>query len=92
MDAALPGLWSLSPLAALVGLLAFLILSVARGTLIPRSSHEREISIYVATLANKDKIIETQQGQVTALLEVGKTMEAVLKSAGPRVDRPTGGS
>lgn len=92
MDAALPVLWELSPIAALVGLLSFLVLSVARGTLIPRSSHEREITIYVATLENKDKIIEAQQAQITALLEVGKTVEAVLKSAGTDLKNLTGGA
>lgn len=39
----LPGIWSLAPLPALIGLLVFLFIALARGWIIPRSSHEREM-------------------------------------------------
>lgn len=40
----LPGLWNLTPYGALVGMLVFLFLAVARGWVIPRASHERELA------------------------------------------------
>lgn len=40
----LPGLWNLTPYGAIVGMVVFLFLSLARGWLIPRSSHEREMA------------------------------------------------
>lgn len=36
----LPGLWSLTPLGALLGLAAFVTLAIVRGWLIPKSTHE----------------------------------------------------
>ena len=43
MEEVLPGIWSLSPLAALVGFIVFLGMAIARGWLIPRISFEREL-------------------------------------------------
>ncbi|WP_053385715.1 hypothetical protein [Leucobacter japonicus] len=42
-EAALPDMWSLSPIGAVIGLLVFQFLALARGWLIPRLSHEREL-------------------------------------------------
>lgn len=44
----LPGLWSLSPLAALVGALVVLYLMLASGRLVTKSSHERELKREIA--------------------------------------------
>jgi len=45
MDALdLTGIWGLSPVAALIGVTVFLFLSLARGWVIPKSSHEREMA------------------------------------------------
>lgn len=44
----LPGLWSLSPLAGMIGMLVLLFLGLSTGRLITKSSHERELA-----LANK---------------------------------------
>lgn len=45
MDLAqLPGLWSLTPYGAVLGMLVLLFVSLARGWVIPRASHEREMS------------------------------------------------
>ena len=87
---ALPGLWSLSPLAALVGVLVWLMLAVSSGRFIPKSSHDREIAIYAGIIENKDKTIAVQQEQITSLLEVGTTVQAFLRSAGPPVDETAG--
>lgn len=89
MDAALPGLWSLAPFPALLGVLVWLILSVSRGWLIPRSSHDREVKLLNDMIDRKDETIAAQAAQITSLLEVGQTVQAVLKAAGPDV---TGGS
>ena len=77
METALPGLWSLAPFPALLGVLVWLILSVSRGWLIPKSSHDREIQLL------SDDTIAAQATQITSLLEVGQTVQAVLKAAGP---------
>lgn len=39
----LPGVWSLSPLGALIGAVVILYWMLGTGRLIPRSSHEREL-------------------------------------------------
>lgn len=39
-----PGIWNLTPYGALVGMVVFLFLSLARGWLIPKASHERELA------------------------------------------------
>lgn len=45
MDPAqLPGLWSLTPYGAVLGMLVLLFVSLARGWVIPRASHEREMA------------------------------------------------
>lgn len=41
----IPNLWSLSPYAALVGLVVFIATSLIRGMFIPKSSHERELQM-----------------------------------------------
>ena len=41
----LPGLWSLTPLGALVGVIVFIAIVLIRGNFIPKSSHERELDM-----------------------------------------------
>ena len=41
----IPGLWSLTPLGALIGVIVLLAFSLIRGYFIPRSSHERELDL-----------------------------------------------
>lgn len=40
----LPGMWSLTPSAALIGLLVYIGLSIGRGWWVPKTSHEREMA------------------------------------------------
>ena len=89
MESVPVGIWQLAPYPALLGVLVLLIVAVSRGWLIPKSSHDREISIYVSIVSNKDDTIAEQRTQITSLLEVGKTVQAVLKAAGPPVDETT---
>jgi len=83
---ALPGLWSLSPLAALVAVLVLGINWIAKGTFIPRVSHEREIAIYKEVLANKDATILSLTDQNGRLLAVVDTVQGVLRYADPDED------
>lgn len=86
---ALPGLWSLSPLAALVGVLVLAFIKVSNGDYVPRKTHDAHVAILQKTIDNNEKTITEQRTQITSLLEVGKTVQAVLKAAGPPVDETT---
>lgn len=44
MEIALPGIWSLAPIPALIGILLYIGLSIGRGWWVPKTSHEREIA------------------------------------------------
>ncbi len=88
MDA-LPGLWSLSPIGLALGIIATLYWALVTGRLITKSSHEREIGIYQAIIERDGDTIKTQGEQITSLLSVGNTVQAVLRAAGPSVDEDT---
>ena len=79
MDA-LPGIWSLTPIGALVGLLVFLFIALARGWLIPRTSHEREMGQankrgdeWRETALDQRAVNQEIRRQNTMLLEAGRT-------------------
>lgn len=85
MDAVLPGLWSLSPLGALVGGLVVFYLFLASGRLITKSSHERELALadkrgneWKETAATKDVTIREQAGQITKLIEANEINQQVF--------------
>jgi len=44
MEIALPGLWSLTPIGALLGMLVWLQWITSTGRYIPKASHERELA------------------------------------------------
>lgn len=83
---ALPGLWSLTPIGALIGLLVLGIYWLVKGEFIPRKTHEREVQIYKDLLVNKDATIVMQTGQIGQLLTVVDTVQGVLRYAGPDED------
>lgn len=83
---ALPGLWSLSPLAALVGVVVLIFIKISNGDYVPKKTHEREVGIYKELLANKDATIEKQVDQIGQLLSVVDTVQGVLRYAGPDED------
>lgn len=90
---ALPGLWSLSPLAALIGLLVLGIYWLVKGEFIPRKTHEREVQIYKDLIVNKDSTISKQTDQIGQLLSVVDTVKGVLTYARPDEDSaPIGGA
>lgn len=92
----LPGVWSLSPLAALVGVIVILYWLLASGRLITKSSHERELvqankrgDDWHETAAKKDDTIAEQAGQITKLIEANQINQQVFLSG---LGKPAGGA
>lgn len=83
---ALPGLWSLTPIGALLGVLVFAFFKVSNGDYVPRKTHESQVAILQEIIANKDKTIEKQTDQIGQLLTVVDTVQGVLRYAGPDED------
>lgn len=76
----LTGIWELSPLAALIGVTVFLFMSLARGWVIPKSSHEREMANvnrrgdeWKETAHDQRRLISEQSSQITTLTEATRT-------------------
>lgn len=86
----LPGIWSLTPIGGMIGMLALLYWLLVTGRLVTKSTHEREIGIYKEVRENDKETIREQRTQITSLLEVGHTVQAVIKAAGPPLDETTG--
>lgn len=63
----LPGIWSLSPLGALIGAVVTMYWLLGSGRLIPRSSHERELSQAERHMVQADK--RGDEWKETALTE-----------------------
>lgn len=75
----LPGLWNITPYGAIVGMVVFLFLSLARGWLIPRSSHEREMAGAIKrgdewkeVAEGREELYTVVLGQNTVLIEASK--------------------
>ena len=93
----LPGIWSLSPLGALLAVVVLVYWLLATGRLIPRASHERELAV-----ANKrgDEWKETALEQRAAnaeirkqnaqLIEANRVVETFLRAASPAPISDTG--
>ena len=78
---------------ALAAILILIIVSVMRGWFIPKGTHERELQAetrrgdeWKSVAGERQTTIIAQGTQITSLLEVSKTVEALLKSAGPPLD------
>lgn len=76
----LPGLWSLTPYGAVLGMMVFLFLSLAKGWVIPRASHERELAAankrgddWKESSEKKDVLIGVLTSQNGTLIEATKT-------------------
>lgn len=90
MDDVLPGLWSLSPIGALIGMIVLFFIALLRGWLIPKSSHERELAQAnkrgdewkETALTTRAALVETQ-GQNRILLESNRITEAFFRTATP---------
>ena len=64
----LPGLWSLTPIGGMIGMLVILFWMLATGRLITKSSHERELGL-ANTRANewKDAHARSEDARAVAL-------------------------
>jgi len=70
----LPGLWSLSPIAGMIGMIVLFYYLLANGRIIPKASHERELKAY-ATRGDEWKETALLERTVTAkLLEQNKQL------------------
>jgi len=86
----LPGLWSLTPLGGMIGTIVLFYILLARGNIITRGSHERELA-----MANKrgdewkETALETRavnteiRKQNTQLVEANRIVESFLRAASP---------
>ena len=76
----LPGIWSLTPIGGLIGVLIYIGLSIGRGWWVPKTSHERELAAankrgdeWKETADLRGKLISEQSAQITTLVEATKT-------------------
>jgi len=86
----LPGLWSLSPLAALVGVLVLQFWMMATGRLITKSSHERELQIKQFQVDDWKEIAKEERAtnaihleQKSKLIEAATIASAFFKAQTP---------
>lgn len=93
----LPGIWSLTPLGALLGVLVLQFWLVATGRLVPRKSHEEAVTQertraeeWKTVAGERKNTINSLVMQNTAMLEATKTTAAVVQAL--PVPTPDGGT
>lgn len=97
LETFIPGLWSLSPLAGITGLLLFIAISLIRGWFIPRPSHERELAMankrgdeWKETAKDLQDVNREIRRQNTELIEAVRTsssfFEAMTRKGGDHHD------
>jgi hypothetical protein len=76
----LPGLWSLSPIGALIGVVVLVFWLLATGRIIPRASHERELAVankrgdeWKETALEGRALITQLTGQVDKFADASRT-------------------
>jgi hypothetical protein len=76
----LPGLWSLSPLGALIGAIVLVYWLIVTGRLVPRSTHEAVLAVankrgdeWKETAATQRTLIEQQSRQIGLFAEASRT-------------------
>lgn len=86
----LPGLWSLAPIPALLGVVVLFYFYIAGGRLIPKKTHDLIVAAerlrgdeWKAASDKKQEVIDAQAGQITALAESARTTTAILKASAP---------
>lgn len=82
---ALPGLWSLTPLGGMIGVIVVFYLLLATGKIITKGSHERELAManqrgddWKETSGMKDTTIAAQAKQIGDLIEANKINQTVF--------------
>lgn len=90
---ALPGIWSLTPLGGLVGLLILMWWLLATGRLIPRTSHEREMGYmkkrgdeWKETAMEERKVKTEALQQNSALIEANRTAAKFFGDVTPTIE------
>ncbi|MBK0420146.1 hypothetical protein JD276_14000 [Leucobacter sp. CSA1] len=90
---ALPGIWSLTPIGALLGAVVTLYWLLGSGRLIPRSSHERELAQAVKrgdewkeTALDQRTVNAEIRRQNTMLLEAGRTGAKFFADVAPSIE------
>lgn len=94
----LPGLWSLAPIPALLGVVALFYWLLASGRLIPRSSHERELAVqkirgdeWKETALEERRTRKVVEDQNTKLVRANQVVEQLIRSSGPDFSTTTQG-
>jgi hypothetical protein len=102
----LPGLWSLAPIPALIGVVVLVYWLIVSGRLIPRSSHERELAAaekrntdavkrgdeWKATALELEKVNSEIRKQNGQLIQANQVVEAFLNASRPGDTQPSGGA
>lgn len=96
--AELPGLWSLTPVGALIGVLVLFFYMLATGRIIPKSSHELIVAAsnkrgdeWKETAMEGRKVITAQTAQIGDLIEANKTAAQFFGTVGSGSTKPAGG-
>jgi hypothetical protein len=94
---ALPGLWSLTPIGALIGVVVLAYWLLAGGKIIPRATHERELAAankrgdeWKETALDGRRIIAAQEQQIRALLESNRIADHFFNTAAKAGDADVG--
>lgn len=87
----LPGLWSLAPLPALLGVIVLFFLLLANGKIITKSSHERELAQankrgdeWKETALEQRAVNQALREQNGQLIEATRTASAFFAAHTPR--------
>jgi hypothetical protein len=93
----LPGLWSLTPIGALLLVIVLFYWMLATGRVITRSSHERELALankrgdeWKDTALDGRTIITKQANQIDALVESNRIADHFFQSVGRHGDGDVG--
>lgn len=99
MDAALPGLWSLSPIGAVIGMVVLIFLGLTTGRLYTRGQHDQIVELYkqlaseAKETAGKWEAIATERGDQLDILvpQMAIVGEFFQKADRTSADAPTSG-
>lgn len=94
----LPGLWSLTPVGAVLGILVLAYWLLATGRIVPRSTHDLIVSTqrvrgdeWKETALEYQKANAVIRSQNTDLIQSNKVVEQLLRASGPSLSDTTQG-
>ena len=86
----LPGIWGLTPWGALLGLIVLFLISIQRGWIITKSSHERELKLvqeraedWKEAAKSTEETIAIVRAQNSKLIEANEAATAFFKAVTP---------